>query len=330
MKGAHSIWRRKFIAHLETSRPYTTFYIGLVALSAATLWQGQFLPLSVALCIFIGATSGWLASLYCCDYFDRDLDKLQKGHRPLPSGRMTEREALICMIVFLYLCCLASAWLSFTNLLLTGTALSAVFGYTITKAHTFLGNISRGIPCGIAVLAGIVASERGTIAHPQHLLFLILLPLLFVLHDATTNLIGTIRDIEGDRAGKCITLPVKYGLRTAIITGIGLTMCWELLAGLLPALLPMHIWDFYSFYGVALILSVIAFVVLIYQPDDRANALLSHKLFVAERVLLAGALLAGAVGIVSALAVVLPLLTLTLLSQKMMRDRYEFAMVVPT
>jgi 4-hydroxybenzoate polyprenyltransferase/geranylgeranylglycerol-phosphate geranylgeranyltransferase len=242
---------------------------------------------------------------------------------------MTEREALACMIVFLYLSCLASAWLSFTNLLLTGTALAAAFCYTITKTHTFLGNISRGIPCGIAVLAGIIASERGTIAHPQHLPFLVLLPLLFILHDATTNLIGTIRDIEGDRAGKCITLPVKYGLRPAILTAISLTISWELLASLLPALFPMHTWDFYSFYSVALIISVIAFIVLIHQPDNRANALLSHKLFIAERVLLAGALLAGAVGIVPAAAVVLPLLTLTLLSQKMMRDRYEFPAVIP-
>jgi geranylgeranylglycerol-phosphate geranylgeranyltransferase len=317
------MWQRKLMAHIETWRPYTSLYVGVLALSAAILWEGTFLPLPVAVLIFVAPTIGWLAGLYGCDYFDRDLDKWQKAHRPLPSGRISEREAFVCMMVCMYLGFVASAWLGFVNLLLAGAAMAAGVGYTIVKSHAFLGNVIRGMNGGLTVLFGMVAAG-GSAVLSHHVQLLLALPLLFFFHDITTNLTGTIRDIEGDRAGNCITVPIKYGIQAAVRMVIGLVILWELMAALLPILLPLRRLDFYLMYIVALSMAILALVALVRRPEDRAAALLAHKYFVVERILLAGTLLAGAVGLLPAALIVTPLIGLTLWSQAKLRNRHEF------
>lgn len=317
------MWQAKLVAHIETWRPYTSLYVGLLALAAATLWRGQLLPLPVAVLTFAAPTVGWLAGLYGCDYFDRDLDKLQKEHRPLPSGRIKAREAFVCMMACMYLGFVASARLSFLNLLLAGVVMAAAVSYTIVKAHAFLGNVSRGIPGGLTALFGIVAAANGSIPDRSRILVLVL-PLLFFLHDTTTNLVGAIRDVEGDRAGQCITVPVKYGTRAAVLLATGLAVLWESLAASLPALIPLHTLDFYLTYSVALGFAILALVVLARRPDSRVMALLAHKCFVVERVLLASAFLAGAVGMLQAAVIAMPIIAITLWSQEKLRNRYEF------
>lgn len=317
------MWRQKLTAHLETWRPYTSFYVGLLALASAVIWRGQLLPLPVAVLVFVAPTLGWLAGLYGCDYFDRDLDKFQKEHRPLPSGRIKAREAFMCMMLCMYLGFVASAWLSFLNLLLAGVVMAAAVAYTIVKAHAFLGNLSRGIPGGLTALFGVVAAAGGVFPTTR-VMIIFVLPALFFLHDVTTNLVGAIRDVEGDRAGHYITVPVKYGVGRAVKLALGLTCLWELLAGLLPVLVPLRTGDFYIMYVPALALAILALVLLTYRAQDRRSALLAHKYFVAERVLLAGAMLAGAIGVLQALLIVVPLLALTLWSQLSLRDRHEF------
>lgn len=317
------MWQNKLMAHIETWRPYTSLYVGLLALSAATLWKGNWLSVPVALLIFAAPTLGWLAGLYGCDYFDRDLDVWQKAHRPLPSGRMGEREAFVGMMVCMYIGFVASAWLGFVNLLIAGAAMAAGVGYTIVKSHALLGNVTRGLNGGLTALFGIIAAA-GLFLVTRRIQLVLALPLLFFLHDVTTNLVGTIRDREGDREGKCITVPIKYGVRNAVRMVVGLVVLWELLAASLPLLVSLRVPDFYLMYAAALSLTILALVALVRQPEERVTALLAHKYFVIERLLLAGALLAGAVGILLAACIVVPLIGLTLWSQAWLRNRHEF------
>jgi geranylgeranylglycerol-phosphate geranylgeranyltransferase len=322
------MWRRKVMAHVETWRPYTSLYVGTLALASGVLWQRGIGSPVTAILIFAAPTLGWVAGLYGCDYFDRDLDAIQKGHRPIPSGRISPREAFVSMMVIMYVGFVVSARLSFLNLLLAGVVMAAAVGYTIVKSRALLGNISRGIPGGLTALFGIVAAAGGSVPM-QRWILCILLPLIFFFHDMTTNLVGAVRDIEGDRAGQCITLPVKYGVKAAVGVVIGFTVIWEALVGLLPLLVPMRTIDFLLVYLCSLVLAVLAVVTLARNPARRTTALLAHKYFVAERILLASALLAGGAGLLPALLILLPVLAITLWSQRELRDRHEFGQVPP-
>src|SRR6185437_3897082 len=84
-------WR----AHLETWRPYTLWYVGLVGLAGAALVAGPHHPWRL-LGAWAAPTLGWLGGHYLGDYFDRELDAGSKPHRPIPSGRLAARTALLC------------------------------------------------------------------------------------------------------------------------------------------------------------------------------------------------------------------------------------------
>jgi geranylgeranylglycerol-phosphate geranylgeranyltransferase len=309
--------RAKLMAHVETWRPYTSLYVGLVALAATAVWRGSLPSLAVGLLTFAAPTLGWLAGLYGCDYFDRDLDAIQKAHRPIPSGRIGEREAFMCMMACMYLGFLASAWLGFGNLLLAGGVMAASVAYTVAKSHAILGNLMRGVPGALTVVFGAVASG---VALPGGWI----IPILFFLHDVTTNLIGAIRDVEGDRAGGCETVPVRYGLRRSVRLALGLTVLWELIAAALPWYLPIERGAYYLVYAPALLLAALGLSTLARRPDHRPSALMAHKYFVIERMLLAGALLAGVCGVPVALAIAIPLVLVAQWSQLWLRDRHEF------
>src|SRR6185437_7130960 len=64
---------------------------------------------------------------------------------------------------------------------------------------------------------------------------LVLAALVF-FHDSATNLVGAIRDIEGDRIAGCPTVPVVYGLARAVEIVCALVVCWVALGGALLAL----------------------------------------------------------------------------------------------
>ncbi|HMA83299.1 MAG TPA: UbiA family prenyltransferase, partial [Candidatus Thermoplasmatota archaeon] len=86
---------RKLFAHFETMRPYTVIWCGLVSLAGACLSWGKLPPLDVTLLSLIVPIMGWISGLYLSDFLDRKLDKIEKPHRPIPSGRIKPYEAII-------------------------------------------------------------------------------------------------------------------------------------------------------------------------------------------------------------------------------------------
>jgi len=240
---------------------------------------------------------------------------------------MSSREAFMCMMLCMYLGFVASAYLSMGNLLLAGGVMAASVAYTVAKSYALLGNLSRGISGGLTALFGIVAVAGDKTAH-NHPLLVIALPVLFCLHDVTTNLVGTIRDVEGDRVGNCMTVPVKYGLRAAVFLVLALMIIWEMIALLLPFLIQLRTVDFYILYIPALLLAIVGIFSVARRPDYRPTALLAHKYFAIERLILAGALLAGGAGAIPAAIIVLPLILLTLWSQNTLRDQHEFGQAI--
>jgi 4-hydroxybenzoate polyprenyltransferase/geranylgeranylglycerol-phosphate geranylgeranyltransferase len=315
---------RALIAHLETWRPYGLTHVGLVGLAGAALaaphpdgWRllgGWGIP-----------TLGWLAGLYGGDFFDRELDAVAKPQRPIPSGRMSARTALTAMVVCVSAGAVFGLLLNWRTILLVAAALIAGISYsTWFKARGLSGNLVRGGITACAFLFGTMMTS----AYPP--VRLLPLALLFCLHDAGSNLVGTLRDIEGDRAGGYQTLPVKSGVSAALACGWVLYALWLVIALFAPVLLSRHgNLDFYRpMLGVSAVLGACALLVIILaaRPLPPRTALRAHEILVIERVILGCALVslgAARPSLVLPLLVVVVLLTWT--SQRLMRARYEFA-----
>jgi 4-hydroxybenzoate polyprenyltransferase len=314
----------RLTAHVETWRPYTSTYPGLLALAAACLWQDGIPRWPVALAVFAAPVLGWVAALYGCDFLDSDVDRVERPHRPIPSGRLSEKEAIIAMLGCVYLGLLASAWLGLAAVLFAGAAMVTSVLYGMAKQWAFLGPLARGLAAPCAILFGSQA-VGGDLGYGWPVL------VLFFLHDVTTNLVGEIRDAHGDAQAGCRTFSVRYGARRASWLAVALFVVWETIAAVLPFVLGLSWSGYYVFYGPALALAVAAMVTVGRRPEDRRAGLFAHKCFVLERLLLAGSLLA-AVSMPAAALIVLPLLALAHLAQTALRDRHEFgrAAVEPT
>ena len=314
-------------AHLETWRPYTLFYPGLVGLAGAVLAAPHASGWRLA-----GAwavpTLGWLAGLYGGDYFDRDLDAKAKPHRPIPSGRMRPGTALACMVACTVAGALLGVLLNWRTLLLAGGALAAGIAYsTVFKARGVQGNLVRG---GITALAAGFGGLAATADPGPAVLWA---AGVFLLHDAGSNLVGTLRDVDGDRAGGYATLPVRRGTSFALGVCAALYAAWLAVAVAAPVAAPSLVPSargagaFAALLAAAALGGLAALVLLLRSPRPipRRVALRAHEVLVLERIVLAGAMVALGGGARLALPVTAAALAVTWAAQRRMRPRYEFA-----
>ncbi|MEO7003537.1 MAG: UbiA family prenyltransferase [Ktedonobacterales bacterium] len=321
-------WRVKALAHLEMTRPYTLFHSGLLAIAGAEVAsQGTAAGWRVALAALV-TICGWEAGLYAGDYYDRRIDALSKPYRAIPSGRVSAREAFLTMVALIAIGYLSALLLGLPNLALA--VLTTALGIAYSKAFknkALLGNFDRGILGICAVAFGALAG--GSLAQWP----VVLLAALAFFHDSATNLVGAIRDVEGDRAAGCHTAPAVYGLRAATLIAATLGVLWALCGiGLLALTRP----GWLALLLVALALAQAAYVygalalqaVGVYSIGEhtgvtRAQALQAHKLLVIERL----TLLCGIIAIYASVWVALGLLAFTLaatlLAQTTLRDRYD-------
>lgn len=148
--------------------------------------------------------------------YDLEVDRVNKPHRLLPSGRLSLQAAWFISGSCLALAVLAAALIGAQTLLLVGTAALLSWIYSApplrTKARGFWANLTIAIPRGTLLpIAGW--STVKTVQNPEPW-WIGLVMGAYILGAATTK---DFSDIEGDRAGGCATLPVRYGIRRSIL-----------------------------------------------------------------------------------------------------------------
>ena len=315
-------WKDQFLTHLEVGRPDLVFYSGLVSVAGAVLasptwsiWQ------------LIGAwaapTCGWFAAMYGGDYFDRELDKITKSQRPLPSGRMSPRTALTGMIAWVLLGMVIAVLLNPVNLAMVVLALSFGVAYSkFLKARGAWGNFARGAITACAFAVGVFSTNPS----PAPAIFV--LALVFALHDAASNVVGAICDAEGDRQGGYRTFPVRHGEKVSLRLMVVLHVLWVVLAVGYPlaAVPTMAYGPYLPFLAVAIVMTGVS-VVMLYRagiPIPRVAGLRSHEVLVIERLVLASAFVAAAGGVWLGLGLMVPFIAATFLSSLfLMRGSYE-------
>ena len=312
----------KLVAHIEMMRPYTLFYSGMLGFAAALfISQGTAAPWRLALA-FLVPTLGWLAGLYAGDYYDRDLDATSKPHRPVPSGRVSPREAFGFMVGYISVGYALALILSPWALLIA--VLTTVFGIAYSKTfkrHAILGNLDRGLLACFTITFAAAATRSLEAGGMILILFGI-----FFFHDSSSNLIGAIRDLEGDREAGYGTVPAVYGITRSIQIASLLSISWMVFA--LPLFVHYHKhWLAVAMFAVSLMLTAVIYSVLFGYGENltRKQALGAHKVMVIERLTLGGAVAAIFGPALTVLALTLGAITATQIAQSVLRNRYEFS-----
>lgn len=205
--------------YLQLTRPITLppQAIGFLAASCCAMLNFQtFSALLVGkaligalIAVFLNAASNSLNQIA-----DLEIDRTNGLNRPLVTGTVSVKDA-ITLTTFCYTAALFMAsWLGGETMsIITLASFNTViysFGLR-TKQHWFWANFTIAITRGLLLfLAGW--SVVSTILDPQPI-FLGVVLTLFLLGAVSTK---DFADVEGDRAGNCITLPVKFGYKKAV------------------------------------------------------------------------------------------------------------------
>ncbi|MFG2196435.1 UbiA family prenyltransferase [Streptomyces sp. NPDC048639] len=308
-------------AHVQTWRPYTLWYPGLVGVAGAALAGGSPSPGALGVA-WAAPTLGWLGGHYLGDFFDRRLDAIGKPQRPIPSGRLSPRAAVICGTGCAVGAAVVTVLVSWLALVLVAAAMAGVVAYAkVFKARGLSGNAVRGALTAITVLHGALTV---TGQPPWRVLPF---ALVFAVHDTASNLVGTLRDVAADRAGGYRTLPVLRGVRPAAVTAARLYAAALALASACAWLVPASPVGCLALLLLAGGCGAAAYLPLL-RPGREITpprALAAHEVLVSERLVLAAAVVAGGIGPTAALSLLLPLLAVTVLAQSRMRARYELA-----
>ncbi|MER7016292.1 UbiA family prenyltransferase [Saccharopolyspora sp. NPDC000359] len=265
-----------------------------------------------------GTAFGWLAGHYIGDYYDRELDRIAKPQRPIPSGRLAAGTALACGIGLAVAAVVLLAWANWRTVVLVGLALGGIVAYSrFCKARGLSGNLVRGVITALAFLIGAM------VAAPLPGWSAIAFSVVFLLHDAASNLVGTLRDVDGDRAAGYRSVPVRSGVRHA--ARLAAVLYGAAIATAALGLLLPHRPGFPVLLGAAACVGLFAVLPLPFLAPtlSQARALRAHEFLVAERLVLASAVLARTVPPLVVGSLLVLALVFSLWTQAAMRSAHE-------
>lgn len=205
----HSDFFKRVVAYLTILRisnfiiAFASIYFAIVIADVNLAFQ----PIT-----FLASLSGAIigsAGMVINDYFDLEIDKINRPERPIPSGLISRKSA------FVYYCILnilAFLLILKTNNMVIAIALCSIvliffYSYQLKKIM-LAGNFTVALMTGMAfIFGGAVGENITTLIIPAVFAFLI---------NFAREIIKDVEDIEGDKHYNLRTFPILFGERKAL------------------------------------------------------------------------------------------------------------------
>jgi len=235
---------------LIITRPMNSVAAGLAAIVAYLIATDTIIP--QALLLFVVVTLVTAAGNVINDYFDVDIDRVNRPDRPIPAGLVSlpaARAYAVTLFLAGILVCL------FTNGLCIAIAVINTFiliGYAARLKRTpLLGNIA------VSYLAASMFLFGGALGGLPVLLHVMPFAVMTFFAMLARELVKDAEDVDGDRANGAVTIPILYGIRATML----LALCCALL-GVASSLGPYLWWGFWYICGILPVDGIILFACL--------------------------------------------------------------------
>jgi len=179
-----------------------------VFVSKAPLAYGVIVPAVLAfVAVFLVTAGGNVIN----DFYDVDIDQINKPHRALPSALITRRSALIYALTLLLFGIAASLLINpvCSGLAALNAVLLVLYSWKL-KRSVLIGNLLVGYLTGSIFLFGGAA------------VYSFFIPgVLFVsamLAITSREVVKDVEDLTGDQRAGASTLPIRYGVSYSLIT----------------------------------------------------------------------------------------------------------------
>jgi geranylgeranylglycerol-phosphate geranylgeranyltransferase len=201
---------KKLAAYFQLSRPLNvliTFVSIPVAcwIAGGTLTDWFFFLLAGMTGAFVAAGANAIN-----DAFDINIDRINRPDRPLPRGALTQQDAKRMWLIVSVAAIGINLFLNSSALLIVVLSVVLLYVYSARLKRTVLvGNVLIGSMTGMAfIYGGVVVGQVERAIVPAIFAFLV---------NLARELLKDVEDMEGDRIENAITLPIKYGVITALI-----------------------------------------------------------------------------------------------------------------
>ena len=259
--------------YIEILRPGNALMGAITIILVALIDKTFSLPIVLAMAaVFFETAAGNVIN----DYFDYNIDLINKPERPIPSGRISLKNGrnygyllflsgTICGFLISYL---TNNWIPF-GIVLIADVILYLYAYKL-KTTPLIGNLTVGFMTGFGFVFG-----GFTINNPTIITTSIFLGFFALVMTTAREIVKDIEDVEGDKADGAKTLPIMIGLKipailASILIVIDVALC--------PLLYYYHI--FGVLYLVIIAIAVILFIysgILILKSQDKDTAHKSSK-----------------------------------------------------
>jgi geranylgeranylglycerol-phosphate geranylgeranyltransferase len=203
------------------------------------------------------------------DFFDMEVDRINKPWRPLPAGLIPPRSAFHYAIVLFAGGIVLSFFIHETAVWVASSSSVLLFYYSYRGKRILLGkNIIVAVVVGAAFLYGGMAVGR--------LLEASIVGIFALFYHLAREILKDIEDREGDRQHGILTLPVKFGIDAARFA-VSVTVLVLILIMFIPYILHIFTWRYMLIIIVGVDFFLIYCVYSIWKrPDDENLARLSR------------------------------------------------------
>jgi geranylgeranylglycerol-phosphate geranylgeranyltransferase len=194
---------------IRITRPVNSMMSGFAVFIAGIIAGGFPVPLEVILAsvVSILACAGGMA---INDYFDYDIDKINRKERVLPQGEMELQTALIYALFLFLSASIIAYFVTMTAFLICLVAVASMTLYASTlKRMCFVGNLMVSFLTSLTFLYGGAAVSK---MEAVGILFI-----CSFLASISREIMKDIEDITGDREMGSRTLPIVYGTTTSLL-----------------------------------------------------------------------------------------------------------------
>ena len=200
----------KFInSIIVISRPANVL-ISMISIFVAAFITGTLHP---AINVLLACVSGGLIAAGANtinDYFDLEIDRINKPKRPLVAGKLSSSQALIIALFEFAVGSLLALFIGFLAFIIAFSISLLLFLYSYRlKRLPLIGNLAVSFSTGMAFIYGGIAVHRVVET---------LIPAIFAFfYHFGREIIKDIQDREGDTSEKARTFPIIYGNRLSLI-----------------------------------------------------------------------------------------------------------------
>ena len=254
--------------YIEILRPGNALMSAISIILVALIDKTLSIPVILAMItVFFETSAGNVIN----DYFDYNIDLINKPERPIPSGRISLKNArnygyflfsisTLCGFIISYM---TDNWIPFFIVVFADIVLY-LYAYKL-KSTPLIGNLAVALLTGLGFVFGGYC-----INNPSIIMTSIILGFFAFVMTTSREIIKDIEDIEGDNAAGAKTLPIMIGTKIpAVISAILIVVD----SALCPLLYFNHI--FGILYLVIIAVSVILFIycaAIILKSQDEKTA----------------------------------------------------------